>query len=93
MQEYKILCVVQDFKLPPKSIILYGQSVGSGPTAYLGAHEPDVAGVILHSPLLSGVRVLNPNLRWWPSFADIYPNHLMVPKIQAPTLIMHVSAS
>lgn len=81
--------LVKEMKLPPQSIILYGQSVGTGPTAYLGAQEPDVAGVILHSPLLSGIRVLSPGLKWWPSFADVYPNHLMVPKIQAPTLIMH----
>ena len=58
--------------------------------AYLGAQVPDVAGVVLHSPLLSGIRVLSPGLRWWPSFADVYPNHLMVPKIESPTLILHV---
>ena len=46
---------------------------------------------MLHSPLLSGIRVLSPGLRWWPAFADVYPNHLMAPKIQSPTLIMHVS--
>ena len=60
------------------------------PQAYLGAQIPNVAGVVLHSPLLSGIRVLSPGLRWWPSFADVYPNHLMAPKIQAPTLVMHV---
>ncbi|GAX81505.1 hypothetical protein CEUSTIGMA_g8933.t1 [Chlamydomonas eustigma] len=81
--------MVQEMKLPPKSIILYGQSVGSGPTAFLGAQESEVAGVVLHSPLLSGIRVLSPGLKWWPAFADVYPNHLLVPKINAPTLVMH----
>ncbi|KAG1675417.1 hypothetical protein FOA52_012336 [Chlamydomonas sp. UWO 241] len=81
--------LVSGIGLSPRNIILYGQSVGSGPTAYLGSVEPDLGGVVLHSPLLSGVRVLSPGLRWWPSFADVYPNHLMVPKINAPTLIMH----
>lgn len=80
--------LTQTLKLDPKSIVLYGQSVGSGPTAYLGAHA-DVGGVVLHSPILSGIRVLSPTLKWWPAFADIYPNHLLVPRISAPTLIMH----
>lgn len=61
----------------------------AAPQAWLASQEPDLAGVVLHSPLLSGVRVLSPGLKWWPSFADVYPNHLMVPKIKAPTLIMH----
>jgi hypothetical protein len=61
--------------------------------AFLGAQESEVAGVVLHSPLLSGIRVLSPGLKWWPAFADVYPNHLLVPKINAPTLVMHVSCS
>ena len=58
---------------------------------YLGSKLPDLAGVVLHSPLMSGVRVLSPTLRWWPSWADVFPNHTLVPKIKAPVLIMHVS--
>jgi hypothetical protein len=50
----------------------------------------DLAGVVLHSPILSGVRVLKPHLKWWPSWADVYPNHLLAPKIRAPVLVMHV---
>ncbi len=83
--------LVKEIKIAPQSIILYGQSVGTGPTSHLAAHTPDVGGVVLHSPLLSGFRVLSPGIWWWPSFADVYPNHLLVPKIKAPTLVMHVS--
>lgn len=52
-------------------ILLYGQSVGSGPSCYLASLVP-VAGLILHSPILSGVRVLTDSrlLACW----DIYPN-------------------
>eukprot|EP00197_Chlamydomonas_leiostraca_P005147 CAMPEP_0202876228 /NCGR_PEP_ID=MMETSP1391-20130828/28675_1 /ASSEMBLY_ACC=CAM_ASM_000867 /TAXON_ID=1034604 /ORGANISM="Chlamydomonas leiostraca, Strain SAG 11-49" /LENGTH=340 /DNA_ID=CAMNT_0049558033 /DNA_START=86 /DNA_END=1109 /DNA_ORIENTATION=+ len=81
--------LVTHYNIPATSIIAYGQSVGSGPTAWLGAQEPNLAGVVLHSPLLSGVRVLSPGLRWWPAFADVYPNHQMAPKIKAPVLVMH----
>ena len=41
-----------------EDIILYGQSVGSGPTCDLASQRPHLRGVILHSPILSGVRVL-----------------------------------
>lgn len=52
-------------------ILLYGQSVGSGPSCYLASRVP-IAGLILHSPILSGVRVLTDSrlLACW----DIYPN-------------------
>ena len=47
----------------PKNVILYGQSVGSGPCCYLIAQkdtEP-LGGLILHSPFTSGMRVLTPS--------------------------------
>eukprot|EP00878_Enallax_costatus_P040049 GHUV01046025.1.p1 GENE.GHUV01046025.1~~GHUV01046025.1.p1 ORF type:complete len:264 (+),score=58.11 GHUV01046025.1:890-1681(+) len=75
-----------------RDVVLYGQSVGSGPTVWLAAQQQGIAGVVLHSPLLSGVRVFNPNIRYWPSWADIYPNHLLVRKINAPLLVMHGTA-
>jgi len=31
------------------------------------------AGLLLHSPLASGLRVLKPGWRWWPSALDIFP--------------------
>ena len=42
-------------------IILYGQSVGSGPCCYLACREDELGGMILHSPFMSGIRVLTPN--------------------------------
>jgi hypothetical protein len=42
-------------------VVLYGQSVGSGPCCYLGCREEDLGGMILHSPFLSGMRVLTPS--------------------------------
>jgi pimeloyl-ACP methyl ester carboxylesterase len=44
------------------NIILYGQSVGSGPCCYLAAkRDCEVGGMILHSPFTSGMRVLTPS--------------------------------
>ena len=45
----------------PSNIILYGQSVGSGPCCYLASKDERVGGMILHSPFTSGMRVLTPS--------------------------------
>jgi hypothetical protein len=43
------------------NIILYGQSVGSGPVCHLAYKNKDIGGIILHSPFTSGMRVLTPS--------------------------------
>ena len=42
-------------------IILYGQSVGSGPCCHLSQKIDGLGGMILHSPFMSGMRVLTPS--------------------------------
>lgn len=56
--------------VPEEDVILYGQSVGSGPTVDLAARKRKIRGVVLHSPLLSGVRVMYPVKRTY--WFDIY---------------------
>jgi len=67
-------------------IVLYGQSVGSGPSCYLAARER-IDGVILHSPILSGMRVLTENRLL--GCLDIFPNIDRVPIIKCPVMIIH----
>ena len=43
------------------------------PTASSSPGGFAAAGLILHSPLASGLRVLKPTWRWWPSSLDIFP--------------------
>lgn len=52
----------QRYNLSPSQIILYGQSIGTVATVDL-ATRYEVAGVILHSPLMSGMRVAFPETR------------------------------
>ncbi len=47
-------------RVKPSRIIFYGQSVGSGPMTELSTMV-ECAGLVLHSPLLSGIRVLDPD--------------------------------
>lgn len=77
------------YNTPVEDIVVYGQSVGSGPTVHLASKHPKLAGVVLHAPLLSGMRVLNPGMTWWPSWADVFANYRLIPKVESPTLIMH----
>jgi abhydrolase domain-containing protein 17 len=81
--------VLQRYKRSPRDVVLYGQSVGTGPTTWLASKVCDVAGVVLHSPFLSGMRILNPRWTLWPAAVDLYPNYKFVGKVESPTLIMH----
>ncbi|XP_042512092.1 alpha/beta hydrolase domain-containing protein 17B-like isoform X2 [Macadamia integrifolia] len=51
-------CLETEYGVSQEDLILYGQSVGSGPTLYLAARLPRLRGVVLHSAILSGLRVL-----------------------------------
>ncbi|KAH7845924.1 hypothetical protein Vadar_007546 [Vaccinium darrowii] len=63
-------CLEESYGAKQEDIILYGQSVGSGPTLDLAAHLPKLRAVVLHSPILSGLRVMYPVRRsYW---FDIY---------------------
>lgn len=75
------------YDLQASNVILYGQSIGTVPTVDL-ASKYDFAGVVLHSPLTSGLRLAFPNTkRTW--FFDAFPNIDKVPKINSPVLVIH----
>lgn len=76
-------------------IILYGQSVGSGPACYL-ASRCQVAGVILHSPIASGIRSLTGGGCCSPIYVfkclDPYNNLKELKRSQAPVFVIHGTA-
>lgn len=75
------------YNIQANKVILYGQSIGTVPTVDL-ASKYDFAGVILHSPLTSGLRLAFPNTRrTW--FFDAFPNIDKVSKINSPVLVIH----
>ncbi|GKE14568.1 alpha/beta hydrolase fold protein, partial [Tanacetum coccineum] len=51
-------CLQTKYGVSQEDLILYGQSVGSGPTLHLAAKLPRLRGVVLHSGILSGLRVV-----------------------------------
>jgi len=82
------LYMTEILNIPADNIILFGRSIGSGPTCYL-AEKYLVAGVILHSAFMSLLRVVFHNLRWtFPSF-DKFPNIKRIKNIDCPIYIIH----
>ncbi|KFM64135.1 Abhydrolase domain-containing protein, partial [Stegodyphus mimosarum] len=75
------------YGISPENIILYGQSIGTVPSVDL-ASRYEVGAVILHAPLMSGIRVVFPNTkRTW--FFDAFPSIDKVPKVTSPVLVIH----
>lgn len=73
--------------ISPENIILYGQSIGTVPTVDL-ASRYEVGAVILHSPLMSGMRVAFPQTkRTW--FFDAFPSIDKIPRVTSPVLVIH----
>ncbi len=83
--------LVETKKVVPKRIVLYGRSVGSGPTCYLGERlskeGTPVGGLILQAPILSIYRVVLP-LRFT-LCGDMFPNVDRVPHIESPIFVIH----
>ena len=77
------------FKYKDEQIILYGQSIGTVPTIDLASQtaSSNIAAVILHSPLLSGLRVIVPNAR--NSCFDPFPSIEKMDKVKSKVLVIH----
>ncbi|AAG23448.1 putative dienelactone hydrolase, alpha/Beta hydrolase [Arabidopsis thaliana] len=80
-------CLQTDYGVGQEDLILYGQSVGSGPTLHLASKLPRLRGVVLHSGILSGLRVLcHVKFKFC---CDIYSNVNKIKKVKCPVLVIH----
>ncbi|XP_031392815.1 alpha/beta hydrolase domain-containing protein 17B isoform X2 [Punica granatum] len=80
-------CLETEYGVGQEDVILYGQSVGSGPTLHLASKLPRLRGVVLHSAILSGLRVLC-HVKF--TFCcDIYKNINKIRKVKCPVLVIH----
>jgi len=74
----------KDYGIKQEDLIVYGQSVGSGPTLHLASRLQRLRGVVLHSAILSGIRVLYPvKMTFW---FDIFKVSLAADIITSPVL-------
>lgn len=89
---YRYLTLVR--KIPPHQIILYGRSLGSGPSCYLAAKSAlngaSVGGLVLHSPFLSVYKVVaDLNGLDLGIVGDLFHNEKRARNVRCPTLIIH----
>ena len=80
------LYLTENLNIDPDTIILYGRSIGSGPSCFLAEKHP-VGGLIIQSGLMSIFRVVL-NLRWTLPL-DKFPNIDRIPNIDCPVFIIH----
>ncbi|KAJ4950827.1 hypothetical protein NE237_027659 [Protea cynaroides] len=80
-------CLKSEYGIKQEDVILYGQSVGSGPTLHLGARLQRLRALVLHSAILSGIRVLYPvKMTFW---FDIFKNIDKIRNVSCPVLVIH----
>lgn len=76
-----------EYGFKQEDLILYGQSVGSGPTLHLASKLQKLRGVVLHSAILSGLRVLYPvKVTFW---FDIFKNIDKIRYVNCPVFVIH----
>jgi abhydrolase domain-containing protein 17 len=91
----------QVLRVPSQNIVLYGRSLGSGPSCYLATKtaltakkdlesspaDGPVGGLILHAPFLSVFRVvIDPGCTL---YGDKFVNVDIIPMVRSPTLLIH----
>jgi len=80
-------------QIPASHIILYGRSLGTGPSCYLASRLSDSAeseslgGLVLHAPFLSVYRIVLES--GCTLVGDKFPNIDFFPSIGTPTLLIH----
>lgn len=86
---YKYLTTVRN--IPPSQIVLYGRSLGSGPSCYLAAKTAkagqSISAMVLHSPFLSVYRVVVDC--GFDFYGDMFRNVSYAPDIRCPVLVIH----
>eukprot|EP00727_Mastigamoeba_balamuthi_P013281 m51a1_g8576 hypothetical protein (330) ;mRNA; r:209064-210115 len=93
-----------ELRIPPRALVLWGRSIGSGPTAYLAAllcaaAHPELGcpargalgGLVLQSGIASCVRVVSNALALLP-LTDMFLNTDRMPAVTAPALVLHGTA-
>ncbi|XP_047307801.1 alpha/beta hydrolase domain-containing protein 17C-like [Impatiens glandulifera] len=80
-------CLKNSYGIKQEDLILYGQSVGSGPTLHLASRMEKLRGVVLHSAILSGIRVIsNVRVTFW---FDIFKNIDKIRNVSCHVLVIH----
>ena len=80
--------LTQQLGIPSNQIIVYGRSVGGGPSVDLASRQP-VAGLVIESSFTTAFRVLT-RIPIYPF--DKFPNIDKIKNVNSPVLVMHGNA-
>jgi alpha-beta hydrolase superfamily lysophospholipase len=71
--------------IPAEQIVIWGRSLGTGPSCYL-AEKEKVAGLVLETPFISAFLTVTeiPVVPW-----DRFPNLKRAPNLSIPTIVIH----
>jgi fermentation-respiration switch protein FrsA (DUF1100 family) len=86
--------LTKEKKIPPQTILLFGESLGCAPALDLAAREK-IGGVILESPFASTAAMGSEIFPWLPTrwlVTQKYDNLSKIPRVSVPKLIMHSRA-
>jgi hypothetical protein len=81
--------------IPNQSIILFGHSLGSAPSIKLASDAKfrDINSIILLSPIVSGLKFFNKDLKLEKSNEyekiDVFPNFIRISEIHCPIFLIH----
>lgn len=93
--ECALAWLIDERHIEPRTIVLYGRSLGSGAAVHLAAQcgksDVPLAGLVLQSPIASAFRVMLPHL-WWTLPYDIFANIDKIGDVRCPTTIVHGTA-
>lgn len=81
--------LVRTYPAESSRIILYGQSIGSGPTLHLATQRRN-NGVIIHSGILSALRVIKPDVAS-SSWYDVFRNVDLISRVNSSVFVLHGS--
>jgi len=85
---YKFL--TEENGVPENRIILFGRSIGTGPTTHLASKKSKVAGLVLQSPICSIIRTVFGDFGAALQFMDIFKNITKLKPIDNyPVLVIH----
>lgn len=81
--------LVYDLQVDPGRIICMGRSIGSGPTVELVSQNREIRGMVLMSPISSGISIFGDMTAQYAYNIDIFRNYEKCPEVVCPVLVMH----
>lgn len=81
--------LVHDLQVDPRRIVAFGRSIGSGPTVDLVSRHPEIRGMVLQSPIESGMAIFGNVATSIGYNLDIFRNYEKIDSVECPVLVMH----